>query len=116
MTTTRSLRFSLDEVLSGMLATLEGDHFTDDAPRLAASFEDLAGKFPLFASFAGALDPQAVENALAKLESKSHLSHESGQYKVTAEGRAYCVSSKRTLFNRKDCEQLEAATLIFQAV
>ena len=98
-----------------MLATLEGDHFSDDATRLAASFEDLAAKFPLFANFAGTLDPQAVNNALAKLESKSHLSHEAGQYKVTAEGRAHCVSSKRTLFNRADCEQLEAATQLFQA-
>ena len=47
------MRFSLNEVLSGMLASLESDHFTDDATSLAASFEDLAAQFTLFAPFAG---------------------------------------------------------------
>ena len=111
----RSMRFSLNEVLSGMLASLDSDHFTDDAASLAASFEHLAAQFTLFAPFAGKLDPEAVNKALASMESKAYLAHEPGQYKLTNDGRAHCVSSKRTLFNKADCEQLEAATAIFQA-
>ena len=113
--TPKSLRFSLEEVLAGMLATLEGDHFSDDTAALAASFETLASQFTLFAPFAGAVAPDAVGKAFGSLEAKSHLGREPGKYVLTAEGRVHCISTKRTLFNRADCEQLEAATHIFQA-
>jgi len=61
-----SMRFSLDEVLSGMLASIESDSFTDDTTRLASMFEGLAGEFTLFAPLASGVDPQAVVNALTK--------------------------------------------------
>ena len=47
-----SMRFELSEVLWGMLGSVETDTFTDDVARLAAMFESLAGKFPLFAPLA----------------------------------------------------------------
>lgn len=94
-----------------MLAMLEGDRFSDDTVALAASFETLASQLTLFAPFDGAVAP----NAFGSLEAKSHLGRESGKYLLTTEGRVHCISTKRTLFNRADCEQLEAATHIFQA-
>lgn len=38
------------------------------------------------------------------------------RYTLTTEGRAACVSSKRTLFNRDDREQFEGAAAVFSAV
>lgn len=111
-----SMKFSIDEVLQGMLASIEQDSFTDDAARLAAMFEGLAGSVALFAPMANGVDPQAVAAALKKLEDKAILKHTDGTYTLTETGRAHCVSSKRTLFNKGDQEQLEAAAKVFATV
>src|SRR5688572_17624540 len=50
----QSMRFTLPEVLSGMLASTDADSFIDDPVRLAATFEDLATRFSLFAPLATA--------------------------------------------------------------
>ncbi len=112
----RSMRFEISEVLSGMLATVEQRTFTDDAARLAAMFEDLSGKFALFAPFQSNVDAKAVGDALAKLEQKHFITHGTGHYTLTDDGKAHCVSSKRTLFNQGDREQLEAASLVFDTL
>jgi hypothetical protein len=111
-----SMRFQSDEVLSGMLATVERPTFTDDRVRLMAIFEALAGRFSLFAHFQSGTHVQAVDDALAKLEAKDFLRHDDGCYTLTTDGRAHCVSSKRTLFNPGDREQLEAAALVFDTL
>lgn len=109
----RSMRFSLDEVLAGMLATVEADHFSDDPARLAALIERLAGQFTLFAPLAHGVDAAALGQALATLEQRKCIQHADGQYALSAEGRAQCVGSKRTLFNKQDREQLEEAAREF---
>jgi hypothetical protein len=111
-----SMKFTLDEVLQGMLASVEQDSFTDDAARLAAMFEGLATTVPLFAPMANGVDPQAVAQALSSMEQKGILKHEDGKYTLTETGRATCVSGKRTLFNRGDQEQLEAAATTFASI
>lgn len=110
-----SMRFQSDEVLSGLLATVEHYAFTDDPARLTTMFDGLAESFPLFAHFRPG-NAQAVDDALAKLETKQFLEHADGRYALTGEGRAHCVSSKRTLFNQSDREQLEGAALVFDTL
>lgn len=112
----QSMKFALHEVLQGMLASVEQDTFTDDVTRLAAMFEGLATTVPLFAPLAAGVDPQAVAHALKALEDKAILAHADGKYTLTEAGRAHCVSGKRTLFNRGDQEQLEAAAKMFAAL
>lgn len=112
----QSMKFSLDEVLQGMLASVEQDTFTDDTTRLASMFEGLATTAPLFAPMAAGVDPQAVASALKKLEDKAILKHTDGTYMLTDSGRAHCVSGKRTLFNKGDQEQLEAAAKVFATI
>lgn len=111
-----SMRHELSEVLSGMLASIESDSFTDDTQRLAAMFEQLAARFPMFAPLAAGVDPAAVGEALRTLEEKSFIEHDDGRYLLTAKGRAYCVSSKKTLFNRADSAQLEEAARLFGTI
>ncbi len=111
-----SMKFSLDEVLAGMLASYDPETFTDDTTRLASMFEGLAATVPLFAPMAAGVDPQAVAGALKKLEDRAILKHADGKYTLTDAGRAHCVSGKRTLFNRGDQEQLEAAAKTFATV
>lgn len=111
-----SMRFQIHEVLSGMLATVDQPTFTDDAARLASMFEDLSGRFALFSSFQAGVDAAAVGDALKKLEQMQYIEHGAGEYTLTEEGRAHCVSSKRTLFNQGDREQLEAAALLFDTL
>ncbi len=108
-----SMRFTLTEVLAGMLASIKGDGFTDDPERLAKMFEDLAGEFSLFAPLASAVDADAVRNVLHDLGRDGFLAQEEGRYVLTDVGRAHCVRSKRTLFNRKDNDQLEQAATAF---
>ena len=43
----------------------------------------------------------------------NELVREGDRYQIAAEGRASCVSSKRTLFNKDAREQLEGAAAIF---
>ncbi|RJQ09613.1 MAG: hypothetical protein C4558_06095 [Dehalococcoidia bacterium] len=109
----QSMKFALHEVLSGMLASVEQDRFTDDVRRLAVMFEGLATTVPLFAPMAAGVDPEAVAHALKTLEDKAVLEHANGEYVLTEAGRAHCVSAKRTLFNRSDQEQLETAAKTF---
>lgn len=111
-----SMRHELSEVLSGMLASIESDSFTDDTQRLAAMFEQLAARFAMFAPLAVGVDPAAVGEALRTLEGKNYIEHGEGRYTLTAKGRAHCVSSKQTLFSRKDIAQLEEAARLFGTV
>ena len=46
-----SMRFAPDELLSGMLATVEGNDFPADPPTLQTIFVKIATEFPLFAPF-----------------------------------------------------------------
>lgn len=118
-TSRQTMRYSLDEVLSGMLASMTHDQFTDDTQRLGAIFKALSAKHALLAPFAavgGESDFSALlEGALQKLVDRKLLSREAGRYVLTAKGRAACVSSKQVLFNRSDVGLLEAAALDFDA-
>ena len=111
-----SMQFQLHEVLMGMLASTEADSFSDDATRLAAMFEDLAKRFPLFAPLAAGVDPAAVSQALAKLEANKALEHIGERYVLTAPGRSHCVSNKKMLFNQRDSEQLAEAAKVFNTL
>ena len=113
MTTPNSMRFSPDELLSGLLATLESGDFPADNAKLREVFAKIAAEFPLFAPFATTDD--AIQKAITVLEERKALVQEGDRYTLTAEGRTSCVSSKRTLFNRDDREQLEGAAAIFSA-
>ena len=114
-----SMRYSPDEVLSGMLATLKQESFTDDTNRLGAIFKELGQTYSLMSPFAAAQgEPDfsaALGKGLEKLVGKKWLHHEAGTYSFTLEGRASCVGSKKTLFNKGDLEQLEAAAVAFEA-
>jgi len=48
----RSMKYTIDEVLSGMLASIELDMFTDDPQRLGEAFKGLSQQAPIFAPFA----------------------------------------------------------------
>ena len=109
--TTNSMRFSPDELLQGMLATMEASDFPADDAALRAVFAKIAVEFPLLAPFATTDD--AIQKAITVLEGRKALVEEGGRYTLTPEGRAACVSSKRTLFNRDDREQLEGAAAVF---
>ena len=115
----QSMRYTIDEVLSGMLASIERETFTDDSQRLGEVFRGLAQEAPLFASFAalaGEADFSAVlEGALQTLVSDGHLERGVGRYQLTPAGRARCVTSKRTLFNASDIADLEAGARYFEA-
>jgi len=115
----KSMRYTLDEVLSGMLASITLDNFTDDTALLGVLFKGLSQEYPLlapYAAVAGEADFSAVlEKALQRLVNKKCLQHEPGRYLLTKEGRASCVSSKKTLFSAGDMEQLQAAALYFDA-
>lgn len=109
----KSMRFSLAEVLSGMFATVSTDRFTNDPQRLARSMEDLAERYTLFAPLAQGVDPTALSAALETLADRKFIQRDGTDYLLTAEGRAQCVGSKRTLFNRDDREALEDAARRF---
>ena len=113
MTTSNSMRFSPDELLAGMLATVGGEDFPADDTALRAVFAKIAAEFPLLAPFN--LSDDAMTRAITVLEGRKALVREGDRYQITIEGRASCVSSKRTLFNRDDREQLEGAAAIFSA-
>ena len=110
---THSMRFSPDELLSGMLATVDGNDFPADQPTLRAMFAEIATEFPLFAPFTAVDD--AVQRAIGVLAGRKSLVLGGERYTLTTEGRAACVSSKRTLFNRDDCNQLDGAAAVFSA-
>ena len=113
----RSMRYQMDEVLSGMLASLPADSFSDDHAALGEAFKGLAAEFPLFAPFAAAADgadySRALGDALAALIGNGRLAHEPGRYLLTEAGRRSCVSNKRSLFSNADIAQLEAAAGYF---
>lgn len=111
--TNHSMRFSPDELLAGMLATVEGSGFPADQATLQTVFAKIAAEFPLLAPFN--LSDDAVARAIAVLEGRKSLVRDGERYTLTTDGRAACVSSKRTLFNRDDREQLEGAAAIFSA-
>jgi hypothetical protein len=115
----RSMRYTIDEVLSGMLSSVERDDSTDDRQRLGDVFKGLFGQAPLFAPFAalvGEADFSAIlERALQTLVSDGHLAHEPGRYRLTPAGRARCVTSKRTLFSAGDIRDLDAGASFFEA-
>ncbi len=114
-----SMKYSPDEVLSGLLATFKQTTFTDDTDRLGAIFKELGQTYSLLSPFAaaqGEADFSAVlGKGLEKLVSKKWLDHEPGTYSLTEAGRASCVGSKKTLFNKGDLEQLEALAADFEA-
>jgi len=114
-----SMRYTIDEVLAGMLASIELDTFTDDSQRLGEAFKGLAQQAPIFAPFAalvGEADFSAVlEGTLQTLVSDGHLEHQPGRYYLPEPGRARCITSKRTLFNAGDIRDLEAGARYFEA-
>lgn len=114
----QSMRYGIDEVLSGMLASITRDKFTDDVERLGAVFKTLSAKHSLLAPFAavgGEADFSAIlRNSLQTLVDKKLIQHEPARYTLTPQGRASCVSSKRMLFKASDVGQLEAAARDFE--
>ncbi|MSQ61006.1 MAG: hypothetical protein EXR43_00215 [Dehalococcoidia bacterium] len=118
MTNPRSMRYSMDEVLSGILATFERDTSTDYTQRLGEAFKGLSQQAPLFAPF-GAIAEEGdfsaiVEKALGSLVVTGQLKRKAAHYELTAAGRARCVSSKRTLLNASDLKDLEAGARYFE--
>jgi hypothetical protein len=115
----RSMRYTIDEVLSGMLASIEQDTFTDDSQRLGEAFKGLSQQAPIFAPFAalvGEADFSAVlDTTLQTLVSDGHLERQPGFYHLPEAGRARCITSKRTLFNVGDIRDLEAGARYFEA-
>ncbi len=113
----QSMRYTIDEVLSGMLSSVSLDYFTDDHQKLGEIFKVVSGNHSMlapFAAIAGETDFSAVlRDALQKLVDKKLLQHEPGRYFLTPENRAQCMRSKRTLFNAADVKQVEAAALDF---
>ena len=114
----RSMRYTIDEVLSGMLASIQQDVFTDDPQRLGEAFKGLSQQAPIFAPF-GALIGEAdfsavLEGTLQTLVSDGHLEHQPGRYHLPEPGRARCITSKRTLFNAGDIQDLEAGARYFE--
>jgi len=113
------MRYSLDEVLSGMLGSITRDEFTDNTEQLGALFKSLSQAYPLlapYAAIAGEADFSAIlGDALGELVKKKWLQHEPGRYALTEEGRAACVSSKKIIFRTSDIEQLETAARYFDA-
>jgi hypothetical protein len=115
----RSMRYTIDEVLSGMFASIERDMFTDDPQRLGEAFKELSQQASIFAPF-GALVGEAdfsavLEGTLQTLVSDGHLEHQPGRYYLPDSGRARCITSKRTLFNASDIQDLEAGARYFEA-
>lgn len=115
----QSMRYTIDEVLSGILASIERDSFTDDSQRLGEVFKGLSQESMLFAPFAavgGEADFSAVlEGALQTLVRNGHLEHSADRYILTPPARARCITSKRTLFNARDMADLEAGARYFDA-
>ena len=115
----RSMLYTIDEVLSGMLASIKVDMFTDDPQRLGEAFKGLSQQASIFAPFAalvGEADFSAVlEGTLQTLVSDGHLEHQPGRYYLPAPGRARCITSKRTLFNAGDIQDLEEGARYFEA-
>ena len=117
---TESMRYRPDEVVSGMLASVELDSFTSDLNTLGEVFKELGERFLMFRAFASA-DPRvslapAAQDALKALVGGGFVQHEAGQrYVLTPQGRAHCITSKQTLFNRADVAQLEEAARLFEA-
>jgi hypothetical protein len=113
------MRYTIDEVLSGVLASIELDSFTDNSQRLGEVFKGLSQESTLFAPFAavgGETDFSAVlEGALKTLVSNGHLEHGTDRYLLTPAARARCITSKRTLFNAGDMADLEAGARYFDA-
>lgn len=105
------MRFSMEELLAGLLATTDAEDFSADPAALVAIFERIGTEYPLLAPFAAAGD--SVPDAFAALEAKGWLTRTDGRYTLTETGRASCVSSKRTLFNKGDVEQLEQGAKVF---
>jgi hypothetical protein len=74
------MRYTIDEVLSGMFASIEQDTFTDDPERLGEAFKELSRQASIFAPFAalvGEADFSAVlEGTLQSLVSDGHLEHQ----------------------------------------
>ena len=114
----RSMLYTIDEVLSGMLASIERDTFTDNSKRLGEAFKGLSQQAPIFAPFAalvGEANFSAVlEGTLQTLVSDGHLEHQLGRYYLSEPGRARCITSKRTLFNAGDIHDLEAGARYFE--
>ena len=114
----QSMQYSIDEVLSGMLASINRDEFTDDVDRLGAVFKTLSAKHSMLAPFAAIGDEvdfsAILSEALQKLVDKKMLHQEPGRYSLTPQGRASCVGSKRMLFKVSDVGQLEAAAHDFE--
>jgi len=114
----QSMRYTIDEVLAGMLASIELDVFTDDPQRLGEAFKELSQQASIFAPF-GALVGEAdfsavLEGTLQTLVSDGHLEHQPGRYHLSEPGRARCITSKRTLFNAGDIQDLEAGARYFE--
>jgi len=114
----RSMKYTIDEVLSGMLASIELDMFTDDPQRLGEAFKGLSQQAPIFAPFAALVGENdfsgVLEDTLQTLVSDGHLEHQPGRYYLPASCRARCITSKRTLFNAGDIEDLEAGARYFE--
>lgn len=115
----RSMRYQMDEVLSGMLASMSEDSFADDPAGLGETFKGLAAQYPLFAPFAAAADGKdystVLESALGVLVAKKWLQRVDGRYQLSEQGRISCVSNKRSLFSNADMAQLEQAAVSFGA-
>lgn len=98
----QSMRYSLDEVLSGMLGSIARDEFTDNTERLGALFKSLSQAYPLlapYAAIAGEADFSAVlVDALGELVKKRWLQHEPGCYALTKRAELPASQARKSYF------------------
>lgn len=118
MTNKPSMRYALEELLRGILASVPSDRFTGDPVVLGETLKQLGQKLPIFQQLTIAGADRALSDttltALGTLEKQGVLTRDaSGAYLLSPQGRAHCKSSKQTLFNRADIAQLEEAATLF---
>ncbi len=118
MTGPKSMRYALEELLRGLLASVSSDKFTGDPVVLGETLKQLGQKLPIFQQLTIAGSDRALSDtalaALGTLEKQGVLTREaSGAYLLSPQGRAHCSTSKRTLFNKGDIAQLEEGATLF---
>ena len=104
-----SMRFSSDEVLSGMLGSTLADSFTDDATQLAAMFNDPRNGSPSLNLWE---DGNAVGAALEKLVLQKRYSIR----RVNMWRGSEPLREQQTNAVSKDVQQLEEAARVFDGL
>jgi hypothetical protein len=113
----QTLRYRIDEVLTGMLASSANNDFTDNIQKLDAAFKAISKTDPLLAPLAPVASTigsdVVLKESLQTLVDKGLLKHESGHYSLSPQAKLACKSIKKMVFGDSDIKQLEAAARDF---